>query len=59
MGASCATPTASAISVTLLKIIMRRKLGVQPDDIWFEQEAEDPFAAGCRHSSSWRSRWRS
>jgi chorismate dehydratase len=44
-GTRIALPTASATSVTLLKIIMRQRLGIQPEYSWFEQDLEDPFAA--------------
>jgi chorismate dehydratase len=46
-GSSLALPTASATSVTLLKIITRQRLGIRPDFHWFDQELQDPFALGA------------
>jgi chorismate dehydratase len=42
-----AMPTASATSVVLLKVLLRLRWGVQPRFRWFDQAAEDPFAAGA------------
>lgn len=42
-----AVPTASATSVVLVKIIMRQRLGIRPNYFWYDQESEDPFAAGA------------
>jgi chorismate dehydratase len=42
-----AMPTASATSVVLLKVLLRRRWGVRPRFRWFDQAAEDPFAAGA------------
>ncbi len=44
-GAPVALPTASATSVTLLKIIMQQRFGIRAEYGWFEQETEDPLAA--------------
>jgi chorismate dehydratase len=46
-GATIALPTASATSVVLLRILLAQRWHVQPDQIAFEQAAEDPFARGC------------
>jgi chorismate dehydratase len=46
-GALVAMPTASATSVVLLKVLLRLRWGVQPSFRWFDQAAEDPFAAGA------------
>ena len=46
-GALVAMPTASATSVVLLKVLLRLRWGVQPRFRWFDQAAEDPFAAGA------------
>ena len=40
-------PTASATSVVLLKVLLRLRWGVRPRFRWFDQAAEDPFAAGA------------
>jgi chorismate dehydratase len=45
-GSRLALPTASATSVALLKIMLRQRFGIQPEYVWFEQELQDPFAAG-------------
>jgi chorismate dehydratase len=42
-----AMPTASATSVVLLKVLLRLRWGVRPRFRWFDQAAEDPFAAGA------------
>lgn len=42
-----AMPTASATSVVLLKVLLRQRWGVRPRFRWFDQAAEDPFAAGA------------
>ncbi len=46
-GALVAMPTASATSVVLLKVLLRLRWGVRPRFRWFDQAAEDPFAAGA------------
>ncbi|HST58806.1 MAG TPA: menaquinone biosynthesis protein, partial [Longimicrobium sp.] len=46
-GALVAMPTASATSVVLLKVLLRLRWGVQARFRWFDQAAEDPFAAGA------------
>lgn len=38
-----ALPTASATSVTLVKIIMAQRLGIRPRYRWFDQARADPF----------------
>jgi chorismate dehydratase len=45
-GRPVAVPTASATSVALLQVLLARR-GVQPELRWFDQAAEDPFAAGA------------
>lgn len=45
-GLPVAVPTASATSVALLQVLLSRR-GVRPDLRWFDQAAEDPFAAGA------------
>jgi chorismate dehydratase len=42
-----AVPTASATSVVLLKVLLRLRWGVSARFRWFDQAAEDPFAAGA------------
>jgi chorismate dehydratase len=42
-----ALPTASATSVVLLKILLRRRWKAEPRFVWFDQAGEDPFAAGA------------
>lgn len=46
-GALVAMPTASATSVVLLKVLLKLRWGVRPRFRWFDQAAEDPFAAGA------------
>jgi chorismate dehydratase len=46
-GALVAMPTASATSVVLLKVLLRLRWKVAPRVRWFDQAAEDPFAAGA------------
>lgn len=46
-GALVAVPTASATSVVLLKVLLRLRWGVSARFRWFDQAAEDPFAAGA------------
>jgi chorismate dehydratase len=46
-GVRVALPTASATSVALVKIIMSQRIGINPEYEWFEQETEDPLAAGA------------
>ncbi|HEX8393177.1 MAG TPA: menaquinone biosynthesis protein [Longimicrobium sp.] len=46
-GCTVAMPTASATSVVLLKVLLRRRWGVRPEFVWFDQAKEDPFAAGA------------
>lgn len=46
-GEEVAIPTASATSVLLLKILLRRRWGVLPRYRWFDQAFEDPFAMGA------------
>ena len=46
-GALVAMPTASATSVVLLKVLLRLRWAVRPRFRWFDQGAEDPFAAGA------------
>lgn len=46
-GALVAMPTASATSVVLLKILLRTRWNVRPRFTWFDQAADDPFAAGA------------
>jgi chorismate dehydratase len=46
-GALVAMPTASATSVVLLKVLLRLRWSVQARFRWFDQAAEDPFAAGA------------
>jgi len=46
-GALVAMPTASATSVVLLKVLLRLRWGVRARFRWFDQAAEDPFAAGA------------
>jgi chorismate dehydratase len=45
--ATVAMPTASATSVVLLKVLLRKRWGVAPRTVWFDQAREDPFAAGA------------
>ena len=40
--------SASATSVVLLKVLLRLRWGVAPRFTWFDQAAEDPFAAGAQ-----------
>lgn len=46
-GCTVAMPTASATSVVLLKVLLRLRWGAEPAFTWFDQAAEDPFAAGA------------
>jgi chorismate dehydratase len=46
-GALVAMPTASATSVVLLKVLLRRHWGASARFRWFDQVSEDPFAAGA------------
>ena len=46
-GRVVAMPTASATSVVLLKVLLRLRWGVRARFTWFDQAAEDPFAAGA------------
>ncbi len=46
-GGLVALPTASATSVVLLKVLLRARWGVEARFRWFDQAAEDPFAAGA------------
>jgi chorismate dehydratase len=46
-GRTLAMPTASATSVVLLRILLRRRWGASPREFWFDQAREDPFAAGA------------
>jgi chorismate dehydratase len=46
-GAEVALPTASATSVVLLRALLEVRSGVRPRYRWFDQEAEDPGAAGA------------
>lgn len=46
-GSRLAVPTASATSVVLLKIIMQQRFGIRANYVWFEQEADEPLAAGA------------
>lgn len=46
-GRRVALPTASATSVVLLKILCRVRWRVEPAFFWFDQERDDPFAAGA------------
>lgn len=46
-GQRVALPTASATSVVLLKILLRRRWGVATEFFWFDQAREDPFAMGA------------
>lgn len=46
-GRTVAMPTASATSVVLLKVLLRLRWGVRARFRWFDQAAEDPFAAGA------------
>lgn len=45
--APVALPTASATSVVLLRILLEERLGVRPRYLWFDQDREDPWAAGA------------
>jgi chorismate dehydratase len=42
-----AIPTASATSVVLLKILLKKRWGVSTRFRWFDQSREDPFAGGA------------
>jgi chorismate dehydratase len=42
-----AIPTASATSVVLLKILLRRRWRVETEFFWFDQAREDPFSLGA------------
>jgi chorismate dehydratase len=46
-GRRVAIPSASATSVVLLKILLRRRWRVPADFFWFDQAGEDPFARGA------------
>lgn len=46
-GRRVALPTASATSVVLLKILFRLRWNIAPVFVSFDQEREDPFAAGA------------
>jgi chorismate dehydratase len=45
--ATVAMPTASATSVVLLKVLLRKRWGVAPRTVWFDQARQDPFAMGA------------
>ncbi|HET6762427.1 MAG TPA: menaquinone biosynthesis protein [Longimicrobiaceae bacterium] len=45
--ATVAMPSASATSVVLLKVLLRKRWGVAPRTFWFDQAREDPFARGA------------
>jgi chorismate dehydratase len=46
-GLEVALPTASAASVVLLRALLEARDGARPRYRWFDQAAEDPFAAGA------------
>lgn len=46
-GKTVAIPTASATSVVLLKVLLRRRWGAAPRFVWFDQAIDDPFREGA------------